>query len=313
MSQQLKQKGRCPRCGSSKIVRDLERGEIVCNDCGLVLTDEVINRGPEWRAFTFEEKQSRRRVGPPSKYSKHDKGLSTVIKVSRDAQGRPLSSNVKHEMWRLSKLDSRSKMLSKDRNLAQAMSILNRMSDKINIPHSIKEEAALIYRRALDAGLVRGRSIAGITAAALYAACRISETPRSLKDIAKVSQRDVKEIARDYRLIVKDLKIKMPIDKTLKYTSKIASKAGLKTGTELKAISLLRIAREKKATTGKHPKGLAAAALYLAARLNNEKISQRDLANAADVTEVTVRNRLKGLREVLKKEIEQMRRVDESG
>ena len=310
MSQQLKQKGRCPRCGSSKIVRDLERGEIVCNSCGLVLTDDIINCGPEWRAFTLEEKQSRRRVGPPSIYSKHDKGLSTVIQVSRDARGKPLSSLVKHEMRRLSKLDSRSKMLSKDRNLAQAMSTLNRMSDKINIPNSIKEEAALIYRRALDAGLVRGRSIAGIMAASLYAACRLSETPRSLKDIANVSQRDAKEIARDYRLIVQDLRIKMPIDKTSKYTSKIASKAGLKPSTELKALNILRMAREKKATTGKHPKGMAAAALYIAARLNGEKISQRDLANAADVTEVTVRNRLKGLKIVLEKEIEQLRGID---
>ena len=145
----------------------------------------MLDKGPEWRAFTQQEKASRSRVGMPTSYSIHDKGLSTTIsQVDRDAFGRKLPQSTRLQMWRLRKWQIRSRVHSSiDRNLSQAMSELERLSGKVSISPSLKEKAALIYRKALEKGLVRGRSINAITSAALYAACRESGTPRTLRDI----------------------------------------------------------------------------------------------------------------------------------
>jgi transcription initiation factor TFIIB len=296
---------KCPECGSSNLVHDYDTGETVCGDCGLVLYEQMMDKGPEWRAFTQEEKASRSRVGVPTSYSVHDKGLSTAIsQVDRDAFGRKLPLSTRLQMWRLRKWQIRSRVHSSiDRNLAQAMAELDRLSDKVYIPPPIKEKAAVTYRKALDKGLVRGRSIAAIAAAALYAACRGSGTPRTLREIAEASLVDKKDVARCYRLLLRELDVHMPIADPLTYVSKIAERTGISGKTQGLAIQILREARNKRAAAGKDPMGLAAAALYIACLQNNEKKTQKDIAEAAGVTEVTVRNRYKTLKKQLKLEL----------
>ncbi len=296
---------KCPECGSVNLIHDYDTGETVCGDCGLVLYGQMIDKGPEWRAFTREEKASRSRVGMPTFYSVHDKGLSTAIsQVDRDAFGRKLSLSTRLQMWRLRKWQIRSRVHSSiDRNLAQAMAELDRLSDKVYIPPSIKEKAAVIYRKALDKGLVRGRSIAAITAAAVYAACRGSGIPRALHEIAEASLVDKKDVARCYRLLLRELDLHMPIADPLTYVSKIAERTGISGKTQGIAIPILREARKKRAAAGKDPMGLAAAALYIACLQSNEKKTQKDIAEAAGVTEVTVRNRYKTLKSQLKLEL----------
>ena len=156
----------CPECSGVNLIHDYDTGETVCGGCGLVVRAQTLSRGPEWRAFTQEEKASRSRVGVPTSYSVHDKGLSTAIsQVDRDAFGRKLPLATRLQMWRLRKWQIRSRVHSSvDRNLAQAMAELDRLSDKLNLPFSIKEHSAVMYRKALDKGLVRGRSIAAIAA-----------------------------------------------------------------------------------------------------------------------------------------------------
>ncbi len=292
---------KCPECGSSNLVHDYDTGETVCGDCGLVLYEQMMDKGPEWRAFTQEEKASRSRVGVPTSYSVHDKGLSTAIsQVDRDAFGRKLPLSTRLQMWRLRKWQIRSRVHSSiDRNLAQAMAELDRLSDKVYIPPPIKEKAAVTYRKALDKGLVRGRSIAAIAAAALYAACRGSGTPRTLREIAEASLVDKKDVARCYRLLLRELDVHMPIADPLTYVSKIAERTGMSGKTQGIAIQILREAKKKRAAAGKDPMGLAAAALYIACLQNNEKKTQKDIAEAAGVTEVTVRNRYKTLKKQL--------------
>ena len=294
-------KDRCPECGSANLVHDYETGETICGDCGLVVREQMMDKGPEWRAFTQEEKESRSRVGIPTSYSVHDKGLSTAIgQVDRDAFGRKLPLSTRLQMWRLRKWQIRSRVHSSvDRNLAQAMAELDRLSDKAYIPSSVKEKAAVIYRKALDKGLVRGRSIAAIAAASLYAACRQTETPRSLREISEASLVDKKDVARCYRLLIRDLDIHMPIADPLTYISKIAERTGISGQTQGVAIKILREAKRKRAASGKDPMGLAAAALYIACLQNDEKKTQKDIAEAGGVTEVTVRNRYKSLRRQL--------------
>ena len=296
---------KCPECGSDNLVHDYDTGETVCGDCGLVLYEQMMDKGPEWRAFTQEEKASRSRVGVPTSYSVHDKGLSTAIsQVDRDAFGRKLPLSTRLQMWRLRKWQIRSRVHSSiDRNLAQAMAELDRLSDKVYIPAPIKEKAAVVYRKALDRGLVRGRSIAAIAAAALYAACRGSGTPRTLREIAEASLVDKKDVARCYRLLLRELDVHMPIADPLTYVSKIAERTGISGKTQGMAIQILRDARKRRAAAGKDPMGLAAAALYIACLQNNEKKTQKDIAEAAGVTEVTVRNRYKTLKKQLNLEL----------
>jgi len=293
---------KCPECAGVNLIHDYDTGETVCGDCGLVLYGQMMDKGPEWRAFTQEEKASRSRVGMPTSYSVHDKGLSTAIsQVDRDAFGRKLPLSTRLQMWRLRKWQIRSRVHSSiDRNLAQAMAELDRLSDRVYIPRPIKEKAAVIYRKALDKSLVRGRSIAAITAAAAYAACRGSGTPRALHEIAEASLVDKKDVARCYRLLLRELDMHMPIPDPLTYVSKIAERTGISGKTQGIAIRILREARNKRAAAGKDPMGLAAAALYIACLQNNEKKTQKDIAEAAGVTEVTVRNRYKTLKRQLK-------------
>ena len=296
---------KCPECSSTNLIHDYDTGETVCGDCGLVIQEQMMDKGPEWRAFTQEEKASRSRVGVPTSYSVHDKGLSTAIsQIDRDAFGRKLPLSTRLQMWRLRKWQIRSRVHSSiDRNLAQAMAELDRLSDKLYIPPPIKEKAAVIYRKALDKGLVRGRSIAAIAAAAVYAACRGSGTPRTLREIAESSLVDKKDVARCYRLLLRELDVQMPIADPLTYISKIAESTGISGKAQGLAIQILREAKRRRASAGKDPMGLAAAALYIACLQSDEKKTQKDIAEAAGVTEVTVRNRYKTLKKQLNLEI----------
>jgi transcription initiation factor TFIIB len=287
---------RCPECGSTNLVIDSEMGEYVCGRCGLVIEENIPSQEAEWRAFTPQERDARARAGTPTKYSHYDKGLSTIIRVEKDAFGRPLSPKVRQQMWRLRRWHTRSKVhASQSRNLMLAMSELQRLSDILHMPSSVHDMAAIIYRKTLNEGLVRGRSIGGMVAGALYAAVRFTKLPRTLKEIAEASQRTQKEIARSYSVIVRNLEMKMPIDDPTDYVTKIAEKAKVSSEVEGLALRLIGEAKRKYATTGKDPSGLAAAILYLSARMLKEKVTQARLAKAANVTEVTVRNRKRDL------------------
>jgi transcription initiation factor TFIIB len=179
------------------------------------------------------------------------------------------------------------------------MAELDRLTDKLHVPANVKESSAVVYRKALDHGLVRGRSIAAIAAASLYAACRSSETPRTLKEVAAASRIRKKDVARCYRLLLRELEMSMPVEDPIRCISKIASRAEISMQTQQSAIRVLKDARKKGVVAGKDPMGLAAAALYVACVLENEKKTQKEIAEIANVTEVTVRNRYKGLKDAL--------------
>ena len=303
---------RCPECGSVNLISDYDTGEVACGDCGFVLPDPVIDEGPEWRAYTQEEEAERSRVGMPGNLNVHDKSLSTTLKpIHRDAFGRALRPGTFIDMKRLSKWQERSRVHSSiERNLVRAMTELDRLADKLNIPPKspVREIAAVIYRKILDKGLIRGRSIIGMVPACLYAACREAGILRTLQEVADASLVDKKKVARCYRLVIKELEKKMPIVSPVSCVSKIAEKIGISGKTQGRAIEILRQAKEKKYRSGKDPRSLAAASLYIACEQNNEKkilrgysrpVTQVDIAEAARVTEVTVRNRYKDLVKLL--------------
>jgi transcription initiation factor TFIIB len=291
---------KCPECQSVTVVEDIARGEKVCGGCGLVLSDHRIDTGAEWRAFSSEESDSRSRVGSPVRYTIHDKGLSTVIDWrDRDTSGKKLSPTRRSEIYRLRKWQIRSRVHSSmDRNLAQAMSELERLSSQIGIPGPIRELAALLYRKSILKKLVRGRSIEAMVAATLYAACRIRQNPRPLDEVADASRIDRKKLGQCYRLLLRSLEIKIPLSNPIDYISRFASELALSSPVQLRTIEILHQSRTMGLTIGRDPLGLAAAAIYVASIMLDERRTQREIAEVARVTEVTVRNRYK---EIVKK------------
>ncbi len=284
------------------MVFDSASGEQICTNCGYVGKEKIESLGPEWRTFAKEEGGADRiRTGMPSSLALHDMGLATVIGAeNRDASGRALESSMKTTLERLRTWDKRSQVHeSVDRNLRQAFGELPRLTDKLRVSDAIVERAAYIYRKAVDRKLIRGRSISAMIAASLYAAMRDTETPRTLKDLAAVSNVKRKELSRSYRLILKELDLRMPVADPIKSVSRIANKAGVSEKTKRRAIEILRRASETGSAAGKDPMGLAAAALYIASVMENENKTQKDMAEASGVTEVTIRNRYKTLKEAL--------------
>lgn len=294
------------KCPPDKVVYDVAKAEYICLETGEVIEDRVIDDRAEWRAFTPEEREKRARTGGPITPTVHDMGFTTAIDYSdRDASGHTLI-NKKYQLYKLRKWQARTRILtSVERNLAQAMNELDRLSDLLNLPTYIREEAAKIYREAVEKGLVRGRSIESVIAAAIYLACRLRKLPRTLDEIEEYSRVSRKEIARCYRLLLRELSIKVTTSDPADFVPRIAHALGLSGAVVRTAIEILNKAREAGVLGGKDPIGLAAAAVYLACEKLGEERSQKEIANVAGVTEVTVRNRCRELMKVLSMEVEE--------
>ena len=288
----------CPECGG-RLVSDTEHGETVCTDCGLVVEADEIDRGPEWRAFDSAERDQKSRVGAPTPNMMHDKGLSTNIGwQDKDAYGNSLSSRQRQKMQRLRTWNERFRTRdSKERNLKQALGEIDRMASALGLPDSVRETASVIYRRALDEDLLPGRSIEGVSTSALYAAARQAGTPRSLDEIATVSRVGKMELTRTYRYVVRELGLEIQPADPASYVPRFASDLDLSEEAERRARQLLDTAKEEGIISGKSPVGLAAAAVYAAALLTNEKVTQGAVSEVADISEVTIRNRYKELLE----------------
>jgi transcription initiation factor TFIIB len=282
----------CPEC-SGNVITDDEHGETICDDCGLVITEDSVDRGPEWRAFDSAEKDQKSRVGAPTTNTMHDKGLSTNIDWrNKDAYGRSLGARQRQKMQRLRKWNERFRTRdSKERNLKQALGEIDRMASAVGLPDNVRETASVIYRRALDEDLLPGRSIEGVSTSCVYAAARMAGVPRSLDEIADVSRVEKSEIARTYRYVVRELSLEVRPADPEQYVPRFASSLELSEESEMRAKQLLKNAKEQGVHSGKSPVGLAAAAVYAAALLTNEKTTQAAVSEVADISEVTIRNR----------------------
>ena len=283
---------KCPECGGN-LVADEERGETVCADCGLVVEENEIDHGPEWRAFDAREKDEKSRVGAPTTQMMHDRGLSTNIGwQDKDAYGRALSARQRQKMQRLRTWNERFRTRSsRDRNLKQALGEIERMASALGLPQNIRETASVIYRRALQEDLLPGRSIEGVATAAIYAAARQANAPRSLDEVANVSRVDRAEIARTYRYIIRELNLEIQPADPKNYLPRFVSELELTEEVTRQAKELLDSAQEAGIHSGKSPVGLAAAAVYAGSLLANERVTQEEVSDVANISEVTIRNR----------------------
>jgi transcription initiation factor TFIIB len=293
--------GRCPNCGKEGTFV-FDSGELVCSNCGYVLREKIEEAGPEWRTFPSKQgEQSPARAGSPTNIARHDMGLSTVIgSENTDAAGRSLGSSMRTTLERLRTWDRRTQVhTAQERDLRKAFRELEVISEKMNLGNSIVEKAAYIYRKALERKLIRGRTIFGMIAAALYAAIRESDTPRPIKDVAEASGMKLPDIRRDYRVIVKELDLRMPVLDPRRLVSRIARRVGVKERTENRAIDLVKRAEEVGIATGKEPVGVAAAAVYLASLLESDRKTEKEISAASGLTEVTIRHTYTLMKEAL--------------
>jgi transcription initiation factor TFIIB len=273
------------------LITDSIRGEILCGSCGLVLLDKVEDSGPEQRSFTVEEYAEKSRTGLGSALSIHDKGLSTVIgSQDKDAAGNSISPYMKYAFNRLRTWDNRSKTNTIERSLKSAFAILNTLKSKLDLSDAIVERAAYLYRKALAKKITRGRSIAGIMLAALYAACRETNAPRTLQDVASAGNITVKDLSRHYRILFNTLGLQLESYNSTDFVTRISSAVGLSEKTKRGALDILFKAKEKGITDGKNPISLAAAALYLSCIINEEKATQKNIASASGISSVTIRS-----------------------
>ncbi len=292
---------KCPECGSKKLIRDYERGEIICANCGLVISENIADMGPEWRAFDAEQKKERTRGGAPIKYMRPNKGLITEIdQYNRDIRGVKISPKKQAQLYRMRKWHKRvSIATSVERNLAIALAELERVASALGLPDNIKESAALLYRKAVKKELIRGRLIESVVAGVIYAICRMNGIPRTLEEIAKASGIEKKEIGRSYRFLKSELKLDVPLSDPSTYVPKFAVALDLGPEVQKEAIKLIKKAVSKGLISGRGPTGVAAAALYIAAAMHGQKRTQKEVADVAGVTEVTIRNRYRELKKEL--------------
>ena len=278
---------------------DNQRAEVSCNHCGLVLDDNIIDNGPDWRAFNQEQRNARTRVGAPSTPTISDKGLSTNIDYrNKDSNGRNIPARNIAQIYRLRKWNKRLRISrAGERNLAFALSELDRVSSTLGLPRSVREDAALIYRDAARNNIIRGRSIEGIVAAAIYTACRRCNIPRTLDEITEVSKVPKKQLGKNYRFLSRKLHIKLNPTSPVDYIPRFASNLGLSGEVQSKAIEIINKSKELGLNSGRGPSGVAGAALYISSILMGERITQKNISEVSGVTEVTIRNRYKELSE----------------
>ena len=298
MSEEVK----CGECGSRNIQIDDVRGEIICNECGLVIDDNRIDPGAEWRVFAGQDSgQNKERAGMKETKLLHDKGLSTDIDwQDRDFSGKRISGN-RSQLYRMRKWQRRARVSnSSERNLSVALAEIVRMCSQMELPKSITEEAAVLYRHAQGERICRGRSIEAVVAACVYITCRQTGLPSTLDEVAKYARAGRKEIGRTSRFVVRKLRIRIHAPRAGDYVSRFSSKLQLDAQVEAKATEMINQLEKMGEDNGKGPVSICAACIYISSILLDQRRTQRECSEAAGITEVTIRNRYKEIVQTLK-------------
>ena len=277
-------------CRTYPAITDSDRGEVVCGGCGGVLVQNIADLGHETGMFSQEDFVRMARTGPATSLTMYDKGLSTVIGSNRDSAGNLLPNKTKFEFNRLRTWDQRSKSRTTT-TLSKALTMLHGMKTKLGVPENVVENAAYIYRKAVTARLTRGRTMASLISASLYAACRGNNIPRTLDDVADAGNVERRILSRDLRTMIRRLGLELGQYDTASFVTKISNNMKLKEKTKRDAFEILKRCEEKKITAGKHPVAQAAASLYIACLINGEKMSQKKFSAESGVSDVTIRNR----------------------
>jgi transcription initiation factor TFIIB len=288
----------CPECGGIVHTNSIETA---CEDCGLVVEDRPIDHGPEWRAFDDDERDRRERTGPPLTPTRHDRGLSGEIGFDRtDANGTTLSGQKRHQIARLRREHRRGRWSSKaDQNLAHGLAEVRRIVGALDLPRSLRDQACRLYRTAASEDLILGRSIEAMAAASVYAACRCAGLPRTLQEVSVTSAVSHERVQNAYSVLNREFELPTVPMEPLEYVPRVTSALDLSAGTRQRAAALAKQAVRTGVANGYNPAGVAAGCVYQAAREQDERVTQAALADAAEVTPMTVRARWNELQTIL--------------
>ena len=287
----------CTTCNpsESKMITDIESGEIICNQCGIVVFQGLEDTKKIWHKT--EDFTSDTRNGIPSSLTLYDLGLTTKIgSINRDASGKPIDSMMISRLNKIRYHDKRSQINKSARNLVRAFRQLDLLKDKLGLSNAVIEKTAYIYRKVQGAGFVRGRKVNTVLGASLYIACREFGIPRTLREITLINNEKYIETSRVYRQIVLYLGKSIPRISLHKYVEKVGKRAKLEEKNIRRALYLMKKVQEIGLSAGKDPMGIVGAVIYLSLPKNDEKITrkkivtQAKIADAAGVSEVTIRN-----------------------
>jgi len=285
----------CPNCGSNSFVNDAHRAETVCRKCGFIVEEAKVDFGPEW---TFsEDGEDQQRAGAPISFSRADMGVRTMIGSRSDIA--KLGGKAKGRYMKLQKQDVRAAAKT-ERNLKYAFDDLKRFSSVMYLSRAVEEESARLYRKALDKNLIRGRTVESVVAACIFMACKSFAVPKGFREVCEITKVHPKDFGKTYRFVSRKLGFKMSPTTAIDFVPRFASKMGLKPITQARAIDVLKQSEKFEIDNGRGPHGLAAAAIYIAAQLTGAHVTQKMVADATDVTEVTIRNRYKEIADKLK-------------
>ena len=279
----------CPECDGRLRTT---KSETVCDECGLVVSEDELDRGPEWRSFVDDETNSKR-CGAPLTRSRHDRGLSTEIGRSTRLKGRK-----RRQVARMRKQHNRARISSKrERNQVYGFTEIRRLTGQLELPEDLRDRSCVLFESAQESNLLQGRCIEGFAAAAVYGVCRTASVSRTLEEITAVASADENELKVAYAALNRELDLPTgPIDPA-EYLARFASKLDVPTSIERAARNLATEAHESGLTAGRNPSGVAAACLYTAARRAGYELTQRETSDVAGVSAVTVRNTYKDLRD----------------
>ncbi|MDH3501126.1 MAG: transcription factor TFIIB [Nitrosopumilus sp.] len=283
-------------CKNALLVTDVITGEISCNNCGVVLSEKVIDFGPENIGQTKEAYQSNARTGQKISLKMADMGLFTIIQSQdKDSTGKPLSGHNKRSFYRLRMWDRNSRSAVTKQSLLNAFTLLDGLRSKLGLPEHVVEKSAYLFRKVKRKKLLLGRSNRAVLCAVVYIACRLTDTPRTITDVAKAGGVKNKIIYRLYRLLASNLDIHSKSYSPDEFITRISNEVMISEKTKRDARKILEIGQKKGLNEGKHPMSMAAAAVYLGSQRNNEKVSQMNISRVSGISAVTIRNRVKEL------------------
>jgi transcription initiation factor TFIIB len=289
----------CNQCQNYTLVLDVLSSEYVCSSCGCVSSEKIYNN--ELSYFEKSEYKDKSRIGMPESLTVSHKGLSTLIGLNdTDGRGKMLNPGQKETIQRLRTWNNRSQLNdSISRNLDKALKYLNNFGDKLYLSPAVMENAAYIYRKAAIRKLAKGRSTISLVAASIYAACREIAIPKTISDIAYVCNLPTKEIMSHYKLILKELSLKIPVIQGIDYVTLISNRLKLTERTKREALRIFSLVQHSRISIGKNPRAFAGAIIYIASQDCNEFLRQVEVCQVADISTVSLRKRCKEIKTIL--------------
>ncbi len=294
---QVRETSRCPNCGSFAIYLDSIRGERVCDNCGFVVDEGLVDQGPDWTTF---EGDDRIRAGPPPSVMAPDKGLGSMVGNGlRDAKGNPIDARSVAALNRLRRVSQWTRYDRTERALAPGLAQLSSLSSRLGLAPVFRERAAILLRQTIEAGLSRGRSMDAIVAAVVYLAAKQLGAPRGLHELAQATGVTVHRISLTAKVVSRELGVFSRASRAEDFVPRFASQLELQPQVGERALSLVARVKDTKTLEANSPVGIAAGALYLASEELDVPMTQAQIARLTGVSEVTIRKHYRLLKELI--------------